>query len=256
MPDSFPDELRQDVAAAVQLARRRDCADETSCEFHQPFTCGQAEEISSRLAILERRIDETASRIYGFQHESAPAKEPAIDRREAERRQISFAVGAFLGRWGDERGQRVLSPLEPAMEDFVGEIAGGFDWDWRAWLSREFLPWHNRLYRGRPVFWGFSGKGRTVVIDAGSADAELVGEILESVGGALPPGWQRWREDPIHLNLAPLAPWIADPKLRASLRSIQADLQAGRFDFSRTAQWMRESQQITKESNCESALLR
>ncbi|MGA3065482.1 MAG: N-6 DNA methylase [Tepidisphaeraceae bacterium] len=255
MPDSFPDELRQDVTEAVELGRRRDRADETSPDFQCPATWEEASEILWRLGDAERRIDATVARIYGFEEEGAAIKISATDRRESERRQISYAVGKFLGRWGGRPPAicAQLFPLDAKLEEFVAASIGDFDWDWRKWLSRDFLPWHNRLYHNRPIFWGFSGKSRIIAADAGAADAAILDELLQSVGGVLPAGWQRWRNDPVHLNLAPLCNWIADAKLRASLQAVQADMRSGRFGFSDTAQWTQNSK---KELNYESALLR
>jgi hypothetical protein len=47
--------------------------------------------------------------------------------------------------------------------------------------------------------------------------------------------WQRWIDDGIAINLAPLWKNIADSKLRKTLRDLNDDLLAGRHRFARTA---------------------
>jgi hypothetical protein len=54
----------------------------------------------------------------------------------------------------------------------------------------------------------------------------------------MPSGWQRWVDDGIAVNLAPLAEWIADRNLQKSLRTKYEELRDGRLAFSRTSQWM------------------
>ncbi|MGD1275826.1 MAG: N-6 DNA methylase [Tepidisphaeraceae bacterium] len=250
VPPALPDELRDDVQLAIDLARQLDRGNETSPIFSQPTAPAEAQAMWSRLAEVEGRIDRTVGRLYGLGCDHAAA--PAVDRADLARRWISYALGTFLGRWGEGRGtvarlapldQQLALAIRGILSQGVGSgmaremesMVGGLE----RFLSRDFLPWHNRLYRGRPVIWGFAGEGRILAVLGASADAQLVQRALRCVGGELPKGWRRWPDDGIAINLCPLTDWIADRKLQAALRTIAADLRQGRFAFSRTSRWMR-----------------
>ena len=121
-------------------------------------------------------------------------------REELAKRWISYALGVWLGRWGTSPlGEiAVLSPLDgkqrgellriladQAGENAAAEIVdmvGGLD----RFMSRDFLPWHNLLYRGRPIFWGFSGNGKTVAVCGfeRGADGDAAGATGNWRGGS------------------------------------------------------------------------
>jgi hypothetical protein len=240
MPDETPEELRRDVGEAVELGRSRDRGDETSFEFLVPLSIDEAEAIGSKLSEIEASIDKTVSDLYGIKSEFIGERRESIDLDELEKRRISYALGCYLGRWGNpkRRDWVCLWPLDRGLEEFIRGLTGELTIDLEKFLSRDFSGWHNRLYHGRPVFWVMSGGGRIVVTDGSDANEEIVGGMLASVGGRLPAAWRRMRDEPIHLNLAPLAEWMADGKLRASLIELA-----------------REGE-IRRERNCESGFLR
>ena len=139
--------------------------------------------------------------------------------------------------------QRILA--ESVGEHLADEIlaaVGGLD----RFFAREFLPWHSQMYRGRPVFWGFSGDSRIAVVSGVDADQSVMREAFAAIGQTLPAGWQRWMDDGVRINLTPLRKWIAERKLRDSLAEVDADLRQGRLGFSETSKWM---DAIKRESN-------
>jgi hypothetical protein len=83
-------------------------------------------------------------------------------------------------------------------------------------FARDFVACHNRLYRGRPVFWCFSAGEKMAVIHALTAERAEMRRMFRWLGAAMPAGWKR-SDDGIAANLAPLAPWLADAKLAAAL---------------------------------------
>ena len=73
-------------------------------------------------------------------------------------------------------------------------------------FARDFLPWHNALYRGRPVFWGFGGNGRIVAVSRLNLDLKVMRSAFARIGQTLPDGWRHWPDDGVQINLSPLAP--------------------------------------------------
>lgn len=255
VPRSFPDELRKHVGRAIDWTRELDCFDETSVDFVRPEPwnreLARSEELRLSLADSQRSVDRIVSELYGMKgsaQESADASRHDGAKEELARRWISYALGVWLGRWGGSaKGNiAVLSPLDQNLRrdlrrmlaEYAGEseagpiesAAGGID----RFLARDFLPWHNRLYRGRPVFWGFSG-AKTVAVLSLTTDARMMRTAFGAMGQTLPAGWRRWPDDGTAINLAPLAPWIADRKLQSYATELAGELERGRFGFSQTA---------------------
>src|SRR5207249_4951721 len=112
------------------------------------------------------------------------------------------------------------------IDDSVGGIG--------AFLAGEFAAWHGRLYRRRPVFWAMGRDDRAFLVHH-VADATALGPLLARIGQSLPAAWQRWTDDGVTINLAPLADHLLDRQLRRSLGIVANDLAAGGFGFSRTA---------------------
>jgi hypothetical protein len=238
IPHDMPQELGSYVAQAVELSRRWDRGDETSSEFTAPLADFEAREIASGLAEAERQIDRIVSQLYGMDREPADSKSLDIDPDELDRRRLSHALGRYLGRWG---GRKIkdwvcLWPLDADLENFVRAFAADSKLDVKKFFAREFSAWHNRTYRGRPVFWAMGGDGRIVATDGSDTNRQIIAQMLDSIDGRLPLNWDRRRDEPIHLNLAPLADWIVDSKLRGALQKAARE------------------HAIRKELNCESAL--
>jgi hypothetical protein len=249
LPHVFGAEIRKDVQRAMDLAKQLDRFDETSPDFDQPASWENGGEIQMQLSAVENRIDQVVARLYGLEPDSAARCAISADRKELARRWISFAFGIYIGRWGGGSRGRVAR-VDRATATEVRNILDGRAGRRAAaeielavngieqFLCSEFISWHNRIYRGRPVFWAFAGGGRIAVIHAAAADAGPVEEALKSIGAELPYGWQRWMDDGMAVNLAPLAEWISDRKLQKSLREKYRELRDGRLAFSRTSQWV------------------
>jgi hypothetical protein len=259
VPRSFPDELRRESARAIEWTRQLDCFDETSADFVRPEPWnGKAAQVQAlRLSIdaAQKRIDRIVAQLYGVKVERekrAIARGNHATNEETARRWIGYALGVWLGRWDQPAAGEVaaLSPLDETLcrdlrrilADRAGETpateieaaVGGLE----RFFARDFLPWHNSLYRGRPVFWGFCGNGRIVAVSRLQPDLKVMRWALARIGQTLPDGWRHWPDDGVQINLSPLAPWIADRKLREILAEVAVDLRRGRFAFSETSKWM------------------
>jgi hypothetical protein len=281
IPSAIPDELRADVAQAIELTRQIDSFDETSSSFCQPAPWGEVEDdalrIERRVAEIQRRIDARVAELYGIAIPSGPEKVIGeIDRVDLASRWISFALGISLGRWGGEisagspalraRGFVMLSPVDGSLvrdlreilttrvgessASEIGAAVGGID----RFLSREFAAWHNRLYQSRPVYWIFSEKDRTVLVPHEWADGENLSRAFGAIGATLPAGFDRWIDDGIAINLSPLWRWIGDRKLRVTLKGTFDDLVAGKFSFSRTSDWVLRNSRATQPVSAGSSI--
>jgi hypothetical protein len=272
VPRSFPDELRQASARAIEWTRRLDCFDETSVDFVRPEPWNdegaRVEGMRSSIDSAQERIDRIVAELYGMKEpKQKRSKTRGIKaaKDQTARRWIGYALGVWLGRWEQSAAGEVavLSPLDENLRRDLRRIladraggkraaemeaaVGGLD----RFFARDFLSWHNSLYRSRPVFWGFTGNGRTVAVSRLNADLNVMRSAFARIGQTLPDGWGHWPDDGIQINLSPLAPWIADPKLRQVLTHVAADLRRGRFTFSETSRRMMGK--LTRESSDEFA---
>jgi len=251
IPANLPDELREAVSRAVDCTRKLDCFDETSADFVAPEPWDQSisRGLQSEIAAAEQSVNQITGELYEIRIKQRKLAPLRTDRDDLARRWISYAVGIWLGRW--ERSPRgelaMLAPLDPALEHDLREIlsqrageqaaheiigrVGGLE----KFLSGEFLSWHPLLYRGRPVFWGFCGNGKTVAFAAPVADAAVMRRAIKAISGEIPKKWKPSIDDGFLINLAPLWPWIAARKLRESLRETWMDMEQGRYAFSHTA---------------------
>jgi hypothetical protein len=275
VPRSFPDELRRESALAIEWTRQLDCFDETSADFVRPepwngdAACARA--LRRSIDAAQKRIDRIVAQLYGVtagREKCAEARRNQAANQETARRWVGYALGVWLGRWEQPAAGEVaaLSPLDKGLcrdlrrilADRAGEKAaaemeaavGGLE----RFFARDFLPWHNGLYRGRPVLWGFCGSGRIVAVSRLQPDLKVMHSAFARIGQTLPGGWRHWPDDGVQINLSPLAPWIADRKLRQVLTEVAADLRRGRFTFSETSKWMmgklsRESSDFSRESS-------
>jgi len=278
VPRAFPDELRRESARAIEWTRQLDCYDETSADFVRPQPWNGEAACAGALRHLidaaQMRIDRIVAELYGVKEgkeKRAEAREKRATKEEAARRWISYALGVWLCRW-DQRGAgevAALSPLDETLRrdlrrilaDRAGETSaaeieravGGLE----RFFARDFLAWHNTLYRGRPVFWGFCGNGRIVAVSRLQRDLKVMRSALARIGQTLPDGWRHWPDDGVQINLSPLASWIADRKLREIVSEVAADLRRGRYAFSETSKWMmgnlRPMGKLRRESSGECA---
>jgi len=259
VPRSFPDELRRESAREIEWTRQLDCFDETSADFVRPEPwngdAGHVEALRFSIDAAQKRIDRIVAQLYGIKpgkETRAEARRNQAAKEETARRWASYALGIWLGRWEQPAEGEIaaLSPLDETLchdlrrilADRAGETpaaemeaaVGGLE----RFLARDFLPWHNTLYRGRPVFWGFGGNARIVAVSRMQSDLKVMRSAFARIGQTLPDGWQHWPDDGVQINLSPLAPWIADRKLRQVLTEVAADVRRGRFAFSETSRWM------------------
>jgi len=252
MPADYPDELRQAVSSAIDYTRKLDYLDETSPDFTAPESWDQSisRGLRAHIAVAEQSVNQIAGDLYGIRIKHRKPADQRTDRDDLARRWISYAVGIWLGRWENSPyGElAVLAPLEPALRRDLREILSERAGEQAAheiidrvgslekFLSNEFLNWQDLLYRGRPVFWGFCGNGKTVAVAAPLADPAIVRRVIKTIGGEIPKKWLPCIDDGFRINLAPLCPWIAARKLRESLREIWMEMEQGRYAFSQTAQ--------------------
>jgi hypothetical protein len=262
VPSALPEGLAELVERAIALQHGLDRCDETSPDFTAPLAWADAEEIwrttTGELGRLEREIDEQVAGLYGLPDGAGRiAEEPSIDRAELARQWISFAIGVELGRWSDPvaAGREADGPagmvrLRPADPRWIGRLrdrlagwvggaglseitaaAGSLD----EFVARGFFPWHVRRFRRRPIYWGLGDSTTAHLVRHDQANADTVRHALSQCNAALPPGWSRHIDDGI-VNLAPLAHSVPDPALRKELTQIAADLAAGSYGWSKTAQ--------------------
>jgi hypothetical protein len=254
VPRSFPDELRREVASAIECTRKLDYFDETSVDFlaPEPWTESEAAQLREDIGKAEASINGIVGDLYGMKHKAGKISVNGVVKEELARRWIGYALGVWLGRWGKSPvgDVAVLSPLDGNLRGDlrriladragenssveIAETVGGLD----RFLSVDFLPWHNLLYRGRPVFWGFSGNGKTVAVCGVSAGRTVMRGALREIGEVIPPGWRRCADDGVRINLAPLSAMIADRKLRESIGEVRDEMERGQFAFSKTARQM------------------
>jgi hypothetical protein len=235
IPPAYGQELSGKVADAIELTKRLDTFDEASPDFVQPApwdkSASTVVKIQGQLGVIEDRIDRIVADLYGMKDgahagRAAAAAEPV----ELARRWISYAMGVWLGRFEAEAmgDAAVLNPLDrklavdlhtilarragaPASAE-IEEMVGGLE----RFLSRHFIAWHNRLYVNRPVYWGFSVRGHTIVVNGMCTDAK----ILRSIGIAPPKNWHGRIDDGIAENLRPLSEYLAHAKLKKSLNGV------------------------------------
>ncbi len=259
VPRLFPNELRDEVGRAIEATRRLDCFDETSLDFVQPEAWdGDPAYAGKIICDAQRRVDEIVAELYGIERTEPGCAKVLRGKETTEelaRRRVGYALGVWLGRWGGAAlgDVAVLSPLDAGLRrdlrrilaERAGESAaveieaavGGLD----RFLGGEFLSWHGRQYRGRPVYWGFRGERKLVAVYSLTVDPQIMRSAFSLIGQAIPDGWLRWPDDGTVINLAPLAAWIADKKLRVYLTDLAESLEQGRYRFSETSRWMTRS---------------
>lgn len=264
IPSALPDSLADLVRRAILLQQGLDRFDETSPDFAAPMPWADAEEIrhtsSLELARLEREIDEQVGGLYGWPILHVPPAEQApLDRAELARQWVSYAIGVELGRWDDpatvshgpwQIDQIVrLRPADPRwihrisdrLAGWVGSaglseiitVTGRLD----EFLARGFFPWHVKRFRRRPVYWVLGDSTTAHLFRHDQASADIARYALGQCGAALPVAWARHIDDGI-VSLAPLADWVPEPALRRELTQAAADMAAGSFAWSKTAQSM------------------
>jgi len=247
VPARTPHELAQHVGRAVAIMRELESFDQTSTDFVRPAPWDGDDStimgLRRQLSRVESHIDRLVSDAYGVVEEDRQTDPIApADRLEAARGWISWCLGIRLGRWGPAVAQNSWAMLRPLDADLAKDLrrllaehagdeaasqielaVGGLE----RFFARDFFLWHNRRYRGRPIFWCFAVSERIAAVSWLSADQPVMREMFRWLGAALPRGWKRRVDDGIAANLTPLAEWIADSELAASLRRLAFNRESG-----------------------------
>jgi hypothetical protein len=247
VPRADDEELRVLVRDAIDTRRALDAFDETSADFVAPMPWNGAGEVGHdhvrRLRELEARIDHVVARMYGVDPAPSPSPSPSppqapqangLDRTELARRWVGFTLRGLLCE-SREPYLRVDADLARRLRDRLGDdvdrALGGI----HRFLAREFVPWHSTLYERRPVVWALGNDGADYLIAHDRANASSVRALLRELGATPPDGWDRFVDDGVAINLAPLRAWVRDRRLRGWLEKVGRDLDGGRFAWSETA---------------------
>lgn len=243
--------LRTAVSRAVELQRRLDAFDETTTDFLAPLNWENADaeqrEIISQRSAVEAEIDTIVSELYGLAVPAggmSKAEVPPVNREELAARWLSFALRTWQRRTQEAMlptlppDKRAIQQIRECLGKAAGEASaaeieqtlGGL----HHFLARDFFRWHFKLYKYRPIWWGLAGSRKALLVWHGAARAPLMKSLISRLGGSLPVGWDRFPDDGISINLAPLAVFIADPKLQRSLAKVKDDLGMGRHAFAET----------------------
>ncbi len=240
VPRADDEELRVLVRDAIDTRRALDAFDETSTDFVAPMPWESADEVwhdnTRRLCEIEARIDYLVAGLYGVAPAplSPPPQANGLDRAELARRWVSFMLRGLLSESCDpylridaDLARRLRDRLGDGVDQAIGGIHG--------FLAREFVPWHGTLYERRPVVWGLGNERCEFLIAHDRATASNVRALLRELGEAPADGWDRFVDDGIAINLAPLRAWVRDRRLRVWLENVGRDLDGGRFAWSETA---------------------
>lgn len=232
IPSEGDERLRECVQRAMAIRKSLDEFDETSRDFVSPMPWKSAEllhrSLRESLHQLEVEIDQIVSRWYGVEPEGH-GDALKFDPIELARRWISFSVHQVLREStaieiNSATIERIRQMLAEECEQIEAQV-GGLD----QFLTRDFAAWHNQLYRRRPTILCLRSKGALHLVSQ-RAQADVIGQIID-----LPDRWDRFIDDGIAVNSAPLHQFMADAQQRRYLRGINDDLAAGKYAWSETA---------------------
>lgn len=245
VPAEGSDELRALAGEAVEVQHALDVFDETTTDFVAPMPWEHADQLwrdlHARLAAVEASVDREAARLYGIEPETHRAIEPKpLDRLDLAWRWMSLATrqvlraGPLRVRPADpvavDEVRQNLARMCPSACEAIERDVGSLE----AFLEGGLFRTHVRRYQRRPTIWQFTGRGRAYLVLHDHAECEAMRFILHETGGRLPDGWDRFVDDGIVVNLAPLHEWVDDPALRTHLRKVLLDLVEGRYGWSST----------------------
>ncbi len=242
MLTSAPDSLRQNAGRLIELHRQVDQFDETAPEFVSPMNWESADEewatIADEIDQLEREADEEVAGLYDLPIDAAPADRGRLDREELARRWVSFALRDAMGEleWATieaalaHRVRHALERSGGAAAAKIEETIGGIE----SFLQGPFAAWHNRLYRMRPRWWIFGDREHRVLVAHDRADRATLASALRRSKQSPPKKWNRFIDDGIAVNLAPLREMVSDRNLQRALSEIAQSADAGKLSWSRT----------------------
>ncbi len=232
IPNEGDERLRGCVQCAMAIQRRLDQFDETSRDFVSPMPWKSAEllhrSLHESLHQLEVEIDQIVSLWYGVKPDEDEGV-VAFDRADLARRWISFAVRqvlreSIMAEVNSAAINRIREILAEECDEIETQIGGLGEF-----LTRHFAAWHNQLYRRRPTILSLRAKGALHLVSH-RATADVISRIVD-----VPGNWDRFIDDGIAVNFAPLHEFMADAQQRRYLRAINDDLVAGKYAWSETA---------------------
>jgi hypothetical protein len=221
-------ELRVLVRRAIELQRTLDAYDATTTDFVAPMPWEHADEIwrtvTGELRDVEARIDRIVAHLYRVEPSPAPpALINPVDRVELARRWVAHSLRKALGtRVARAADPALLHAIRDSLPDGIERTLG----DIEPFLARDFFAWHAGLYQRRPVFWVLND----YIVRHDCAHRANVREMVRRP----PDAWDRFIDDGIAINLAPLRQWVRDARLRTWLEKVRRDLDAGRYNWSAT----------------------
>jgi hypothetical protein len=180
IPSGSSQALRADVLRAIEITRRLDQFDETSPDCAMP--CDDEKEFTAlhrELRNVESRIDQTVAEMYGLPCERSEHSLPQFQRR-----------CALLD---------ADTPIELSPEQAIA-----------------FDAQHVRLFKRRPRIWIFADAAKTkcFAIRHEHATRDVVRSIARKLGESIPTNWDRFIDDGIAVNLAPLAHIVLNRQLK------------------------------------------
>lgn len=226
-------QLKCDVEQLIALHRQLDQFDQTTTDFIEPMPWDAAEEMFRRIhrqiRAIGRRVDAGVADLYGMEVESNHEACPALERMELACRWVEFALRGMTHVRVFPPDRRAIAQLQDRIPAPVVDLLGGLD----EFLDRHFFPWHARVHHRRPVWWLLGTPRRRFLVRHEHADARLLRSLLDE---PLPRGWDRFIDDGIRVNLAPLHALVPDRPLARKLRQLWQEMLDRRFAWSRTAQ--------------------
>jgi hypothetical protein len=245
MPPKSNDDVRADVARAIELQKQLDEFDETCPEFVRPMDYQDAaawhRAMAGELRSVECRIEQAVRGLYALDGPAPamPESLPALEEVEVARRWISFAIGQLIGRWVAPTGTiehpsrtSLVFPddvtvVRRQLIDGAGEVSaarieqcvGGLE----NWLLGDFAVWHSQLYKSRPPYWILAGAGKTGLIFFADATREALQELFTRLALSAPVPSVGPVDDGIARNLCRLSDHLRDASLRRRLKIMAAD---------------------------------
>jgi hypothetical protein len=183
IPRGTGEALRADVMRAIEITQTLDRFDETSSDF-VALCASEARfnDLHRELRDVEAAIDDTVGEMYGLPFDPAPRPLPNFHAADA-----SIELTQIDG------------PIELPAERAI-----------------QFDTAHVRLFKRRPRVWifGHSAKSKCFAVRHEHATRDVVGWVARQLGESIPPGWERFIDDGIAVNLAPLAHLVVNRQLK------------------------------------------
>jgi len=233
------------VARAVECRRLLDGFDELRREYLAPprWDDDAAVSIQGNLSQIEQDINLAVADSYRVEAGTALQREILpMPRIELARRWVSDAVGQWFARWGGDGADEMLelshrrsaqqlmdllaARVGQAAMPQVDETLQGI----RRFLLNEFMLWHARLYRGRPVYWDLSYRRSRIIAPHWSMPLKARWSGAMHVSGLS----GTCLDDGVLINLSAIRRFVKCRPLRRKLDDIHIDMTKGKYDWSET----------------------